>query len=82
MPFSLAVIKISSLFFFFFKLNLMYFLKGGVSSSQDAGWKVTSEHVSILKKTLVQVFNEKFSNQLVSTAQVNCILIYISNFNI
>lgn len=40
-----------------------------ITSSIDAGWKVTAEDVSILKKTLVQVFTETFCKQLMATTQ-------------
>lgn len=40
-----------------------------ISSSIDAGWKVTAEDVSGLKKTLVQVFTETFCKQLIATTQ-------------
>lgn len=38
-----------------------------VSTPIDAGWKVTVEDVSILKKTLIQVFTETFCKQLIAT---------------
>lgn len=40
-----------------------------ITSSIDAGWKVTSEDVGVLKKTLVQVFTETFCKQLIATTQ-------------
>lgn len=40
-----------------------------ITSSIDAGWKVTAEDVSVLKKTLVQVFTETFCKQLIATTQ-------------
>lgn len=40
-----------------------------ITSSIDAGWKVTAEDVSMLKKTLVQVFTETFCKQLIATTQ-------------
>lgn len=40
-----------------------------VSTPIDAGWKVTVEDVSILKKTLIQVFTETFCKQLIATTQ-------------
>lgn len=39
-------------------------------TTTENGWKVTSEDISILKKTLVAVFNETFSKQLLNTTQV------------
>lgn len=40
-----------------------------ITTPIDAGWKVTIEDVSILKKTLVQVFTETFCKQLIATTQ-------------
>lgn len=40
-----------------------------ITSSIDAGWKVTANDVSTLKKTLVQVFTETFCKQLIATTQ-------------
>lgn len=39
-------------------------------TSADAGWKVTSEDISSLKRALVQTFSESFCRQVVATAQV------------
>lgn len=44
-------------------------LSGFVTSATEAGWKVTAEDVSVLKKTLIQVFTETFSKQLIATTQ-------------
>lgn len=51
---------------FFKSLN---FIPASITSSIDAGWKVTAEDVSALKKTLVQVFTETFCKQLIATTQ-------------
>lgn len=50
--------------------QFIYFLfSAPITSSIDAGWKVTAEDVSVLKKTLVQVFTETFCKQLIATTQ-------------
>lgn len=40
-----------------------------VSSPTEAGWKITTEDVSALKKTLVLIFNETFCKSLIATTQ-------------
>lgn len=35
----------------------------------DAGWRVTADEVSVLKKNLITVFNETFCQQLIATTQ-------------
>lgn len=47
----------------------MILFSAPITSSIDAGWKVTAEDVGILKKTLVQVFTETFCKQLIATTQ-------------
>lgn len=49
--------------------NFFYIFSAPIRSSIDAGWKVTADDVSILKKNLVQVFTETFSKQLIATTQ-------------
>lgn len=40
-----------------------------VRTAVDAGWKISADDVSSLKKNLVQVFTETFSKQLIATTQ-------------
>lgn len=51
------------------QMNNFILCIAAITSSIDAGWKVTSEDVSALKKTLVQVFTETFCKQLIATTQ-------------
>lgn len=44
---------------------------GGQLMGSDAAWKVTTDHVAQLKKSLNQVLNETFSKQLLATAAQN-----------
>lgn len=53
----------------FSMIFILNFSFSGISNSIDAGWKVTADDVSVLKKTLVQVFTETFSKQLIATTQ-------------
>lgn len=41
----------------------------GITSPEAAGWKITSEDVSLLKTNLISVLNEKFCKQLLLTTQ-------------
>lgn len=57
-------------FLFKNEINREYLsISAPIKSSIDAGWKVTVDDVSILKKTLVQVFTETFCKQLIATTQ-------------
>lgn len=49
--------------------NMYFCLLAHALSPIDAGWKVTSEEVATLKKTLITVFNETFCKQLIATTQ-------------
>lgn len=50
-------------------LHLIFQYLAIISSPIDAGWKVASNDVGILKKNLITVFNETFCKQLISTTQ-------------
>lgn len=54
-----------------FFLYCFYLYLAVVAQPIDATWKVTAVDISNLKKTLVQVFNETFCNQLNATTQVS-----------
>lgn len=41
-----------------------------VVSPIDAGWKITSDDIAVLRKSLIQVFNETFCQRLVAMEQV------------
>lgn len=47
----------------------IFFLLTGITSPEAAGWKITSEDVSLLKTNLISVLNEKFCKQLLLTTQ-------------
>lgn len=57
------------LFFFGKFFNLNFFLFTGITSPEAAGWKITSDDVSLLKTNLISVLNEKFCKQLMLTTQ-------------
>lgn len=44
-----------------------------VVSPIDAGWKITSDDIAVLRKSLIQVFNETFCQRLVAMEQVSWI---------
>lgn len=49
--------------------NVISSISASIATSFDAGWKVTIEDVSTLKKTLIQVLTETFCKQLIATTQ-------------
>lgn len=65
---------------FFNNHLLIVFYLIAISTSLDAGWKVTSEDVSSLKKSLIQILNETFCKQLIDTTQVSDLHFYLKNF--
>lgn len=42
-----------------------------IVSPIDAGWKITSDDIAVLRKSLIQVFNETFCQRLVAMEQVS-----------
>lgn len=42
-----------------------------IISPIDAGWKITSDDIAVLRKSLIQVFNETFCQRLVAMEQVS-----------
>lgn len=49
-----------------------------IISPIDAGWKITSDDIAVLRKSLIQVFNETFCQRLVAMEQVGS---YWNKFN-
>lgn len=42
-----------------------------IISPIDAGWKITSDDIAVLRTSLIQVFNETFCQRLVAMEQVS-----------
>ncbi len=52
-----------------FNANLSTFGNDILASPSELNYRITSDEIAILKKTLVSVFNETFSKQLLATTQ-------------